>query len=184
MNNRKSTRLKGFDYGGEASYFITINTANRLESLGKIQDGKVILSQWGKIAKDEWLKTAEIRNNVTLDSWVIMPNHLHGIIIIGTPVIPFNREATQMQAANSEASKFASPSGTVGAIVRGFKAACTTKIRIEGNSEFGWQRNYHDRIIRNQQELSNIQNYINNNPTNWKDDNYNWEAEEVDQYHL
>ncbi|MBL4577657.1 MAG: hypothetical protein JKX74_04240, partial [Flavobacteriales bacterium] len=184
MPNRKSTRLRGFDYSREAAYFITINTEKRHEYFGKVSKGQIALSSWGKIVQEEWLKTVKIRTNVTLGQWVIMPDHMHGIIIIGNPSILIGNSPRQKPRPETKIAKFVSPSGTVGAIIRGFKAACSTKIRAAGNTGFAWQRNYHDRIIRNQQELSNIQNYIVNNPANWQNNEYNWENEEDDRYYL
>ena len=79
-HHRRSIRLKGYDYSQEGLYFITICTQNRACLFGKIENGKMILNEYGQIACNEWIKTTEIRNNVELCEFVIMPNHIHGII--------------------------------------------------------------------------------------------------------
>ena len=80
--NRHSIRLKNYDYSGYGAYFVTICVDGKRFVLGEVLNGKVVLSKWGEIVKEEWSKTAKIRKNVKLDEYVIMPNHVHGIIWI------------------------------------------------------------------------------------------------------
>jgi hypothetical protein len=82
IHNRRSTRLKGYDYSSPGWYFVTICTHNRVCLFGAISDGVMTLNKWGRIASDQWQKTESIRDNVSLDAFVIMPNHVHGIIRI------------------------------------------------------------------------------------------------------
>jgi REP element-mobilizing transposase RayT len=169
MNKRKSTRLKGYNYASEGSYFITINAKLRkLNHFGHILNGRMILNKAGVIVQNEWLNTEKIRSNVILDEFVVMPDHFHAVLFLtGTQMV----ECYHMGEYDSPIQKkspvsFESPSQTIGAIVRGFKSTCTKKFNSE-KLNILWQRNYHDRIIRDGRELLNIQNYIINNPSNW-----------------
>lgn len=182
MNNRHSIRLKGYDYAQEGAYFITINVKERKQSFfGSVENGKVILNGAGKIVHEEWQKTSVIRKNVMLDEFVVMPDHFHAILFIT------QNETGRLQNAHTKqlvgASRwlsgrirpkededrieFVSPRQTIGAIVRGFKGACTKRFLEKGFLDIIWQRNYYDRIIRNHEEFQNFQQYIINNPANW-----------------
>jgi REP element-mobilizing transposase RayT len=192
--HRRSIRLKECDYSQPGEYFITICTYNHECTLGEIINGEMWLNEIGKIVEEEWLRTAIIRPDIQLDLYVIMPNHIHGIIVLnegrGTlqSDIPVRanchspQEKIQNNPFNNGAyidtplrNMFRSPSNTVGAIVRGFKSATTkhiNEIRGAPGIRF-WQRNYYDRIIRNDNELDNIRDYIQNNVLKWafeKDD--------------
>jgi REP element-mobilizing transposase RayT len=186
--HRRSIRLKEYDYSQSGEYFVTICTHNHECSVGEIVNGEMRLSEIGKIVKEEWLRTATIRPDIQLYSYVIMPNHVHGIIVLnggrGTlqSDIPVGanchspQEKTQNNPTNNRAyidtplqNMFRSPSNTVGAIVRGFKSATTKRINeIRGTPRMPfWQRNYYDHIIRSDKELDNIREYISNNVLKW-----------------
>lgn len=130
------------------------------------------LNEYGQIAYDEWMKTPELRPNVKLDAFVVMPNHIHGIIIIndghgsGRGVLQY--APTQMN------NTFQSPSQTIGAIVRGYKSSVTKKINILRNRPGCpiWQRNYYEHIIRDNKSYHRISQYIINNPEKWQDDKF------------
>ena len=85
-HSRKSIRMRGYDYAGEGAYFITIVCKDRVHWFGEVRDGVMQLSDAGRIAQEEWLRTAELREQVSLDAFVIMPNHMHGILLIGDPM--------------------------------------------------------------------------------------------------
>ena len=185
LPQRKSTRLKGYDYSQAGLYFITICCENRVCHFGQIKNGKMILNEFGQIAHDEWLNTIAIRKNVELYEFIIMPNHMHGIIVLngggrGELHSPENEikdkfdspENKNIGIAGECNSPLRSPSDTVGAIVRGFKSAVTKQIRLIGFDNKLWQRNYHDHIIRNEQSYQNIANYIINNPAKWDEDKF------------
>ena len=111
------------------------------------------LNEFGKIAFDAWTKTPQLRPNVALGEFVIMPNHIHGIIyLLHSPL--------------------RGPSQTIGAIVRGYKSSVTKQLGIMGFDEKLWQRNYYEHIIRNEQSYNNISNYIINNPAKWQEDKF------------
>jgi REP element-mobilizing transposase RayT len=159
IHRRKSIRLKGYDYSKEGAYFITICTNRR----GLYFDNEEIK----RIVEKEWLNTMHIRQNVILDEFVVMPNHLHGIIVIIHNVRAYCNTPLQNQ--------FKSPSKTIGAIVRGFKSVATKEIS-KLNKTPGipvWQRNYYEHIIRNEKELTKIRAYIQNNPLKWSLDREN-----------
>ena len=136
----------------------------------------MIPNRAGNILEEEWIRTKEIRKNVDLDYYVIMPNHLHGIIIIngrGELNSPANDNTGRMQYAPTNI-KFKSPSQSLGAIIRGFKSAVTKRLRESyGNPGLKiWQRNYYEHIISNDLDLHNIRKYIENNPLKWELDEY------------
>ncbi len=161
LKNRQSSRLKGYDYAQPGSYFVTLVTKFRYPFFGRVIKGKMHLSRMGFVVRREWDRTLIIRKNVELDAFIIMPDHLHGIIHIKYA----HPRSGVLQCAPAG---FVSPSQTLGAIIRGFKSAVTKKIHVMGNEEFSWQRNFHDRIIRDEQSLHQIREYIRLNPKNWK----------------
>jgi REP element-mobilizing transposase RayT len=127
LPNRRSIRLKNYDYSQKGSYFITIVTQNRKHLFGKIEDGIMILSSVGRIVEEEWLNTIQLRPNVSLGEFIIMPDHMHMIVTITTQVEKKDNE--EWIHSNPK-----SPSHTIGAIIRGFKGASTKKINLFLNS--------------------------------------------------
>jgi len=183
LNNRRSVRLKEYDYSTPWWYYVTICTFERKYLFGKIILGKMVLNEFEKIVEEEWLRIVEIRNNVELDYYVIMPNHFHGNIIISgrgelnSPPkenLQQKQNSGRIQYAPTIDNKFRSPSQTLGSIVRGFKSSVTRRIRERrGNSKLlVWQKNYYEHIIRNELDLQNIRRYIELNPIKWELDEY------------
>lgn len=174
MHHRRSIRLQGYDYSQAGAYYITICTQKRACLFGQIVDGEMVLNEYGEIVKTEWLKTSKIRRNITLDEFVIMPNHLHGIIIITEK----NEMANIVGAIHRIAptNEIQQPprlqSGSMGAIIGQYKSIITKRInQIRDTPGFSvWQRNYYEHIIRNENELNRIRKYILNNPANWLND--------------
>jgi len=178
-------RLKEYDYSQPGEYFVTICTHKHECVLGEIIDGKMQLNEIGRIVHEEWLQTPIIRPEAQLDSYVVMPNHIHGIIVLNDcgntlqpnkPVGANCYSPQKKQQNNCRAyidtplqNKFQSPSNTIGAIIRGFKSVTTKRINelhVTPKLQF-WQRGYYDRIIRNDSELNIIRDYIQNNVLNW-----------------
>ncbi len=159
IHYRRSIRLKGYDYSQKGAYFVTICAYNR-ELLFEDEGTKRILEK-------EWLSTRDIRQDVVIDEFAVMPNHLHGIIVITDGVGAYCNTPLQ--------NRFKSPSKTVGAIIRGFKSTTTKQINLVRNTPRSpiWQRNYYDHIIRNEYELNKIREYIQNNPLKWDLDKEN-----------
>ncbi len=167
---RQSIRLKGYDYSQPGFYFITICTKNRAHVFGKINNGVMHLNEYGRVAKKEWIRTEGLRFNVIIDAYIIMPNHMHGIIEIShygpQPVWAYR----DMPVRKS----FQSPSKNLGAIIRGFKSTVTKQINIKKGTPGSplWHRNYYEHIIRNEDSLHNIREYIKHNPRKWDQDRF------------
>lgn len=171
----ESNRMPGWNYAGNGKYFITLVTQNRECNLGEIINGKMILSDFGKIVETEWLKSFEMRDEIFLDEYIIMPNHLHAIIILKNPVVDSYGRTNQQQP------KFIRKPKSISSFIGGFKSVINTKIDdyIDENNldipkynrkNHFFQPNYHDHIIRNNDEFERIKNYIKNNPKNWDND--------------
>ena len=151
-----SKRLKDYDYSSPGKYFITICTLNRETYFGNENQ----LSEIGCIARQEWLKTPEIRSdmNLKLDEFVIMPDHFHAVLIIGEN----DNIGRNVMHHVSTTTTFKSPHKNLGSVIRGFKSAVTTYAR-KNHIEFEWQPRYYDHVIRNETELKRIRKYIKNN---------------------
>jgi len=172
-NSRPSLRRRGYDYSRAGFYFITINAFEKENLFGSISDGRMRLNRFGKIAYDEWLRTPKIRRNVVLDEFIVMPNHIHGIVIICYKLMKrFLVAADCNQPPLDDAgADWHSQSNNLPSIIRGFKAAVTKRINRgfrEEDRRPVWQRSYYDRIIRNRHELQAIRKYITMNPANWQ----------------
>lgn len=171
MKERKLNRLKGHDYSGDGYYyFVTVCTKDRAERFGAIKNGRMVLNQYGKIVSECWSQIPDHYPGVSLDEWVIMPNHIHGIVmIVGTEQcsVPTMSETTPQPK-----TKHASLSW----IVKSFKDVTTKQIRANHCKRFGWQRSFHDHIIRHETALNNIREYIRNNPLQWDSDPKNLNA--------
>lgn len=186
MNNKykdkyriPSARLESWDYGSDAAYFVTVCTKNREHFFGEIINGEMRLNELGRMVKIEWGKSVELRPdmNLLMDEYVVMPNHFHGIIIIGKN--QYNdrtfgddcRDAMHC-VSTSNSNKFGPQSKNLVSVMRGFKSTVTTFARKNGNSDIQWQSRYHDHIIRNNKSFENIHHYIINNPRKWEEDKF------------
>ena len=168
----ESARLKNWDYSTAWWYYVTINTKNHIQWFGKVNNKKMILSEIGKIVEQEWLNTPVVRNNVELDEFIVMPNHLHGIIILHKSKLSNSRDVLQNVSTKNEYFAELSPkSSTLSVIIRSFKGAVTRWCKKNGYSDFEWQARFYDRIIRNEIELNDIRYYIKQNPLNWEIEN-------------
>jgi len=163
IHHRRSTRLKSWDYSWSGWYYVTICAYGKECLFGEIVGDEMRLNSIGRIVEEEWLRTPEVRKEVELDMYVVMPNHLHGIIMIGESV-----GATQEDpfvGAHSRAPLQRKPR-SLGSFVAGFKSVTTKRIN-ELRNTLGhpvWQRGFHDHIIRNEADLVRIREYIRNNP--------------------
>lgn len=175
----ESTRLKNWDYSDPGYYFVTLCTKGRICYFGRIVNSQIVLSEIGKIVFEEWKETEKKRRNVKLDSWIVMPNHIHGIIVITKkceyPVETFRRNVSTVRNVSgrdvSTTTKL--KPNSLGSVIGQFKSVCTKKIRQMGNDEFAWQSRFYDHIIRNGQSLNNIRQYIQYNPLRWEIDKNN-----------
>ena len=164
IHKRKSIRLKGYDYSSAGAYFVTVCNHNHLCLFGQIAEEKMLLNDAGKFANKCLLGIPGHFPHVKLDKFIIMPNHIHGIIIIN--VGANNYSPLQI-------NQFRSPFRTIGSIIRGFKIGVTKWFRANTNVYNVWQRNYYEHIIRNEKELNKIREYIINNPLRWHLDREN-----------
>lgn len=168
-------RIQGWNYGSKATYFITIVTKGRDSFFGKIINNKVELNEIGRIAEKEWHKTIELRPdmNLKIGPFIVMPNHFHGVIEIGEN--EYNKQETRNKSLNNvkgenpNKNKFGPQSKNLASIIRGYKSSVTVQSR-KINSEFGWQANYFESMIRDTESYKKIEYYIINNPKNWKED--------------
>lgn len=161
IHHRRSIRLKGYDYTQPGAYFVTFCSCQRAHIFGEVVNGEMMLNESGKIARDEWFKTAKLRPYVKLyeDEFMIMPNHGHGIIWIEDEVGTRRRRvhetgerARQRRAPTETVEKFGKPvEGSIPTIVRAYKSAVTYAVNAIQNQRGAvlWQRNYYDHIIRN-----------------------------------
>ncbi len=228
-HHRKTIRLKGYDYSNAGAYFVTICVQNRECLFGEIQNGKMILNDFGKIIDHHWRNIPSHFQNVALDEYIVMPNHFHGVLWLvgdGNTATPENavtgitvgakhsgqiivnehddvagnvgamHSQTLIYSKQDDVARNASPlhvdhhpnrrpnhpdhpngtkPGSLSAIIQNFTSITSRKInRIRKTpGKKLWQRNFHDRIIRNDKELFNIRQYIIDNPLKWEVDNEN-----------
>jgi putative transposase len=170
-HHRRSIRLQGYDYSKPGMYYVTLTIQNREAILGSVVDGRVQLSRLGGIVRDEWLRTPIVRPGVKLGEFVIMPDHLHGVIEIceerdGVSFVGANGNVGANSYSPRRVTPFRSPSRTIGAIIRGFKGAATKRINEERGTAGAklWQRNYYEHIVRDERDYRRIQKYILENP--------------------
>ena len=196
IHHRHSIRLKGYDYTQQGAYFVTICTHQRNCLFGEIVDGEMKLNTNGEIARGSWLSIPRHFQNVELDEFVIMPNHLHGIILIvnnaevefseveGEALAILNDQnqqnlSRQCFAPTVNTGETIKINGTkpqsLAAIIQNYKSVSTRQINRINKAQGSviWQRNYYEHIIRDEEALNNIRQYIFNNPINWVEDKEN-----------
>lgn len=165
LANRQSIRRKGWDYAAAGCYFVTINTHRGRALFGAIVNGRVVLSEAGRVAEEEWRKSAVIRKGIELDEYVIMPNHVHGIVRI-------EGRTQGLGAPSPYGGEFGKPvAGALGTLVGAYKAAVSREMRRLGLIDPArpiWHRNYWDVIVRDGQALAGIRKYIRENPQNYE----------------
>jgi REP element-mobilizing transposase RayT len=179
IHHRNSIRLRTFDYRSAGAYFITICTFQKEPILAEIKNGETRLTALGEVVQQCWDEIPQHFPNVELDVFVVMPNHLHAIFMINEPVGATHASPDNATSSDTNRARHASPlhqSGppkrSIGAIIGSFKSACTKRIN-ELRDTPGlpvWQRNYHERIIRNDEEIHALRDYIRNNPARWEED--------------
>lgn len=170
-----SARHPAWDYSNQAAYFVTVCTKNREHFFGKIVNNQMELSEIGRIVEQEWRTTPNIRPdmNLSLGEFVVMPNHFHGILMIGEN--EFNngsRDAMHRVSTGTTINKFGAQSKNLSSILRGFKSAVTKNARLI-EPVFAWQARFHDHIIRNEKSFQNISTYIRCNAERWIEDKFN-----------
>jgi REP element-mobilizing transposase RayT len=162
VHHRRSIRLKGYDYSALGAYFVTLCIQDRLNLLGRMEGPHVALTPAGEMARRAWEAMPEHYPEVGVDTFVVMPNHLHGIVLL--------------RGADHPEDKVTS----LGDVIKRFKSV-TTRLYITGVSEQAWtpfpgrlwQRNYYEHIIRSDEDLWATREYIHNNPSQWAQDREN-----------
>ena len=166
--SRRSIRLKGYDYSADGAYFITTCVRNRECLLGEIKDGQIIINQYGAIVRDVWESLPNIVSDIDLDEYVIMPNHFHAIISINKSL-----ESTEVYKDLDIDDIKARRKMILPKLVGRFKMLTAKAINnareIEGSF---WQRNYYERVIRNEEDCQIVRQYIINNPIQWELDEH------------
>jgi REP-associated tyrosine transposase len=180
IHHRRSIRLQGYDYTQAGAYFVTICTQNRECLFGKVVDGEMVLNDAGQITQEIWNGLPGRFPTVELDQSVVMPNHIHGILIlVGAQFIAPNAPSHQGAINRAPTIGRRTTKGvinhapTLGEIIRAFKAATARQIRLAGLQEFRWQHNYYEHIIRDEDSLNRIREYIATNPLCWELDREN-----------
>jgi putative transposase len=165
-HHRRSIRLKGYDYAQPGGYFVTIVTNQRECLFGEIIDKEMRLNPYGRVVEECWGSICEHFQNVELGAFIVMPNHIHGIIFI--------RGAGEIGARHASPlpSHGTSPR-SLGTIVGSFKSAVTRRLGREFRKANIWQRNYYEHVIRNETEWDKIHRYIESNPAKWESDQEN-----------
>lgn len=192
-----SARLKNWDYGANGAYFITICTQNREHFFGDIAETQFIASEIGTLAEKYWMEITQHFPYVELGNFVVMPNHVHGILIIDKNGVDGNDVSgigvsveTRLIASLPKTYPLPPPNpippsqiggitgennpmiqDTISRIIRWYKGRCSFEMR-KIHADFGWQSRFYDHIIRNAPEWERIQTYIENNPMNWKEDKF------------
>jgi putative transposase len=180
-HHRRSTRWHGYDYAARGAYFITICIHGRMRLLGHVVEAHLTLNQAGAMVMQTWQALPTRWPDLALDAFVIMPNHLHGILWLGYGERPPSPQDVTYAAGVGNAAARAPARGTqpgsLSRIVQAFKTASTrayaTGVRDHGWAPYEghlWQRGYHDRVVRSPQELEAIRAYIRANPANWPHD--------------
>ncbi len=192
-----SARLQNWDYGNDGAYFITICTQNREHYFGEIGNGIMHLSNLGVIADIFWHEIKHHAQNVELDAFVVMPNHIHGILILNDNKNNIENHSTDnfvdgivetRHALSLQYHQQSPPSqqpektigqqrfqnqgkNTVSSIIGGYKSAVTKNARRLGFT-FAWQTRFYDHVIRTDADYQRIKNYIYSNPENWQNDKF------------
>lgn len=177
IRKRKSNRLKDYNYSSDGYYFVTICTKNRINYFGNIENGKMVLSRIGRVVNYCWRKIPEHFPDVELDEYIVMPNHVHGIIVIGKndDMCVGNKNFCSLQDDKTEINWQTKWSKSVSSIIKGFKIGVTKWCRQNNYKQFVWQKSFYDHIIRNEESLNKIREYIIYNPAKWSEDRNNIE---------
>jgi len=178
-HHRRSIRLKGYDYSQNGAYYVTIVAWQRECLFGKIVNKEMMLSKFGLVAKQQWEKLPKRFPNIELGAYIIMPNHMHGIIFITDD----RGTAENLNVLDGESSRraptqerFQKPvKGSIPTIIRSYKSSVSYRINLIRGSDGVpvWQRNYYEHVIRNDRDLQNKTDYINANPLLWAEDEEN-----------
>lgn len=172
MKSRKANRLQERDYSRQGYYFATICTRNHTRWFGEVLDERMRLNVTGMIAQESWLVIPAHFPNADIDEFIVMPNHIHGILIIGGD--NYSERDAYMRPLQSKRQDIDRSKMYLSKVIQGFKSSVTRKVgKHRSKNAFGWQRSFYDHVIRNEENLNRIREYIRNNPLKWAFDRYN-----------
>ena len=183
-NTRRSIRWKGYDYAREGAYYITICTDDRRHWFGRIADAMMHTSPIGELAQRCWDEIPDHMPHVDIGEFIVMPNHVHGIVIIRERIGDRERDGVDHDRNETPVDHDRPlrrampivPVGSLGRVIRSYKSAVTRIAYRDGLVPPGtkiWQRNYWDRVIRDAAEYARIAEYIRDNPAKWDRDRFN-----------
>lgn len=175
---RRTLRLANYDYRQAGAYFVTVVVHQRECHLGKVENQAMILNPYGKIVLEELERTPRVRTGIALEGVMVMPNHFHCIFLLEpTENFGIDVSADMNRASQRPAPTLSMPTNAVpnslGSIIGHLKATTTKRIRKAGLLGFGWQRGYHEHIIRDSESFERIHLYISSNPQTWLEDRIN-----------
>ena len=165
----QSLRLPDWDYATPGWYLVTICTHGRVPWFGEVVDGKMVRNELGEVAQKLWGEIPSHHNYVTLDEFIIMSDHIHGILLISdeSETVATLHATSPRDNAKSESHHYSNISpkkGSLSTIIRSYKSAVTREIHKHLSPSFGWQSRYYDHIIRTETDLNNLREYIHLNP--------------------
>lgn len=167
QRRRKSLRLPHYDYSASGEYFVTVCTLGRVCCLGDIAGDEVCLSQMGELIS-ETLRSFPLKyTGVQLEEWVVMPNHWHAVFRFQRPL---KKDARMVNGSSSLRFSATGCVPKLGVLIRGLKSASSRLIREKIDPGFAWQRNYYEHVIRNEEGLIKVREYIRDNPRKWEED--------------
>jgi putative transposase len=159
MMDRKLNRLKDYDYSKTGYYFVTICAQNRMEWFGEVENGEMMLNKYGEVAKNFWKEIPIHFGNAEIDEFTVMPNHIHGILIIEEASVG----NAYMRSLQNRTKMLLSK------IIQQYKSSVTLKVNtLEKGGCFKWQKSFYDHIIRSEKSLDHLRQYILNNPLKWE----------------
>ena len=166
LHRRRSIRLPFYDYSQGGAYFLTLCTWERRLLFASIRGDAVELNGFGRIVQEEWLRSADIRRELALDAYIVMPNHVHGILVLSPEECSVGRLPRRLGSGEGPGRR------SLASFVGGLKSATTKRINeMRGTPRAPvWQRNYYERVIRNERELQRAREYILDNPRKWGED--------------
>ncbi len=179
LRNRRTIRLKEYNYAQTGAYFVTVCVQERKCFFGNIINGQIILNGAGRMIENNWHNLSQRFANIELDEFIIMPNHLHGVIkiIVGAPLVGAQKKDNMVAENNVGAGT--RPAPTLGDMIGVFKSITTNEyIRNVKNNDWQpfnkrlWQRNFYEHIIRDENDLNRVREYIITNPAKWEEDKY------------
>ncbi|MEA3238386.1 MAG: transposase [Candidatus Bipolaricaulota bacterium] len=194
-HHRRSIRLQGYDYSRSGAYYVTLCTQDRACLFGEVVDSDMHLNDAGRLVSDAWRALPDRFPTIDLDAFVIMPNHIHGVVVIavdnnlvGAGLVPAFDVAPAQNAAPARDRATTRVAPTLGDVIGAYKSMVTVQyahaVNTRGWPPFRkrlWQRNYYEHVIRNADSLNRIRQYILDNPRRWDEDRYNPNVQEGDE---